>query len=90
MHDAILELTTLTNSAAVRSSTPDPNSANNSDSVTTTAQQSPLNPTDLRIAKESNPNPVVAGELLTYTLLVTNSDPARPPTCRSSTLCPAV
>jgi uncharacterized repeat protein (TIGR01451 family) len=74
--DAILQPTTLTNTAAVRSSTPDPNAANNRDTVTTTAQQSPLNPTDLRIAKHGDPNPVTAGELLTYTLVVTNAGPA--------------
>ena len=68
--------TTITNTATVGSTTPDPNSANNSSTATTTANQSALNPTDLSIDKTDTPDPVIAGQNLTYALTVTNNGPA--------------
>ena len=48
VNDDISDPTTITNLAGVSSSTPDPDDTNNTTSETTTANQSALNPTDLR------------------------------------------
>ncbi len=61
---------------ASAAATADPNPANNSAAAATTAHQPSLGPTDLVIAKSGTPDPVVAGQDLTYTLVVTNSGPA--------------
>ncbi len=68
--------TVVTNTARVHSSTPDSDPNNNVDSEPTTVHQSTLNPTDLAIVKGDAPDPVIAGNLLTYTLVVTNYGPA--------------
>ncbi|OUC07147.1 hypothetical protein RY27_16660, partial [Litorilinea aerophila] len=68
--------TTLNNSVAVGSSTPDPNGANNSASEQTVAAGSDLAATDLAIAKAATPSTVVAGEQVTFTLTITNLGPA--------------
>lgn len=59
------------NTATVSSTTPDPDMSNNSDSTLT-----PVNSAaNLSLRKTASPNPVNAGEQLTYTLLVTNQGP---------------
>ncbi len=62
----------LVNQAVVGSSTADPNPANNRAVEDTEV----LAVVALQVAKTSAPNPVVAGNRLTYTLVVTNSGPA--------------
>jgi uncharacterized repeat protein (TIGR01451 family) len=58
--------------ATVTSSTPDPNTANNS----ATGRVSFGGLADLGITKTAAPNPVVAGTNVTYTLRVTNAGPS--------------
>lgn len=62
----------LTNTATVSSSTSDPNPDNNSVTINTPIEDS----ADLSISKTASQNPVVAGQVLTYTLTVKNSGPA--------------
>ena len=63
---------TITNNADVTSSTPDPDPSNNTDDEPTTVESSD----DLVIVKTDNPDPVRAGETLTYTLAVSNLGPS--------------
>jgi uncharacterized repeat protein (TIGR01451 family) len=64
--------TTITNSAAVASSTSDPNAANNTATATTTVAVE----ADLAVTKSDSPDPVTAGTNLTYTIAVTNNGPS--------------
>jgi uncharacterized repeat protein (TIGR01451 family) len=63
---------TITNSASVVSSVSDPVSANNEASVETVVDRG----ADLSLAKSDSPDPVLAGELLSYTLTVNNGGPS--------------
>jgi uncharacterized repeat protein (TIGR01451 family) len=63
---------TLTNSASVSGAEPDPDPSNNSDSIAALIGTS----TDLMIVKTLDPNPPVAGQSATYTLLITNGGPS--------------
>lgn len=63
---------TITNTARVRSSTADLDLGNNEDTLTTAVAVSG----DLAITKADSPDPVIAGNVLTYTLTVTNSGPS--------------
>ncbi|WP_094868791.1 DUF7507 domain-containing protein [Paenibacillus sp. VTT E-133280] len=61
----------ITNTATVDSTTPDPDPTNNTSTIDT-----PVNTAaDLAIVKTASPDPVTAGQLLTYTLLVSNAGP---------------
>jgi uncharacterized repeat protein (TIGR01451 family) len=60
------------NTASVSSGTTDPNPANNSDQESTHIDAG----ADLSLAKIDDPDPVTAGEYLTYTLTVVNSGPS--------------
>jgi len=62
----------LLNSVSVRSSAADLNLANNNDSTSTAVVRS----ADLAIDLDDLPDPVVAGELLTYTLTINNAGPS--------------
>ncbi len=66
--------TTITNTPAVASTVGDPNSTNNSATVSTTVA-SPSQ-ADVRIVKTASPEPVNQGTNLAYTLTVTNGGPA--------------
>ncbi len=66
--------TALTNSATVSRTEPDPNATNNTASATTTVAAAPS--ADLSIAKVDSPDPVFAGNVVTYTLTVTNAGPS--------------
>ncbi len=66
----------VTNTVVVSSDTAETDATDNNDSEPTTVNQSSLNPTDLEIVKGDAPDPVLAGENLTYTLVVTNNGPA--------------
>jgi uncharacterized repeat protein (TIGR01451 family) len=60
---------TITNTASVTATEPDPDPSNNTATEDTTVTSE----ADLAITKTDWPDPVVAGENLTYTLLVTNT-----------------
>jgi uncharacterized repeat protein (TIGR01451 family) len=60
------------NSVSIQSDTPDPEGDNNSDTERTAVDEG----ADLAIIKTDNPDPVFAGEALTYTLLITNNGPS--------------
>ena len=64
--------TTLSNTATLASSTPDPNGANNSATATTTVVTS----ADLQVTKVDTPDPVTAGNTLTYTINLANAGPS--------------
>ena len=63
---------TITNSAVVQGNEPDSNGANNTASETTTVTLS----ADVAITKTDDPDPVLVGQTLTYTLTATNNGPA--------------
>ncbi|MEO8033937.1 MAG: hypothetical protein ABI837_05850, partial [Acidobacteriota bacterium] len=65
--------TTITNTATVSASTPDPNMGNQSGSATTTVGAPSA---DLSVTKVATPDPVVAGTNLTYTITATNAGPS--------------
>lgn len=61
----------ITNTAVVSSTTPDPNPDNNTSTVISPNVAS----ADISVVKTASPNPVTAGEVLTYTLTVSNAGP---------------
>ncbi|MGJ0906503.1 SdrD B-like domain-containing protein [Clostridium botulinum] len=63
---------TITNTANIDSSTPDPNLDNNES--TTITEVNAL--ADISVIKTGSPNPIVTGEILTYTIVVSNAGPA--------------
>lgn len=63
---------TIKNTATVLSSTPDPDLSNNSDTVVTPVREL----ADISVVKLGNPDPVIPGELLTYTVTVSNAGPS--------------
>jgi uncharacterized repeat protein (TIGR01451 family) len=64
---------TITNNVSVTSNTADPNNTNNTASQNTTVNTISA---DLSITKSDNPDPVVAGQNLTYTITVNNAGPS--------------
>ena len=68
----LLQGAILTNTAVVSSTTPDPNPANNTDAEETTIHSL----ADLSIVKTDSPDPVMAGNNITYTIAVTNNGPS--------------
>jgi uncharacterized repeat protein (TIGR01451 family) len=62
---------TITNSATAASTTTDPDNGNNTATATTTV----INQADLSVTKSDSPDPVVAGQNITYTINFTNSGP---------------
>ncbi|GAB4424824.1 MAG: hypothetical protein Fur0044_22880 [Anaerolineae bacterium] len=65
-------LGTLTNTATVTSNQPDSNTTNNTVTATTTVTRV----TDLAITQSSTPNPVTAGNNITFNLTVINNGPS--------------
>ncbi|MGO5108052.1 DUF6923 family protein, partial [Clostridium sporogenes] len=63
---------TITNTARVDSTTPDPDPTNNETTIITQINTS----ADLSIVKTANPDPVVAGEEVEYTITVSNAGPS--------------
>lgn len=63
---------TITNTVDTTSATTDPNSANNSDTETTSVSAS----ADLSVTKTDSPDPVVAGNTITYTIDAANGGPS--------------
>jgi uncharacterized repeat protein (TIGR01451 family) len=67
----IANAATITSTAAgATPATPDPNSSNNSQNATSTLVNTSA---DLAITKTDSPDPVIAGNNLTYTIVVTNN-----------------
>jgi uncharacterized repeat protein (TIGR01451 family) len=64
--------TVLSNTATISSSTTDPNGANNSATATTTVATS----SDVQVTKVDTPDPVTAGNNLTYTIGLSNAGPS--------------
>ncbi len=69
---SLLPGTVLQNRAAVTSKTHDPNPVNNTDDADTSI----IGRSDLAIAKYADPPVVTAGEMLTYTVVVSNQGPS--------------
>ncbi|MDP9329030.1 MAG: DUF11 domain-containing protein [Actinomycetota bacterium] len=65
-------ITDLSNTATVSATTTDPTPGNNSATETTTVNTS----ADLSITKSDSPDPVIAGNNLTYTIGITNNGPS--------------
>ena len=61
-----------TNTASIRSATPDPISSNNSGSVAVSVRRDGA---DLRLSKTKTPNPVALGSNMVSTIVVTNGGP---------------
>jgi uncharacterized repeat protein (TIGR01451 family) len=64
--------TILTNTATVSGTESDSNPANNTAAITTTV----IRRTDLSITKSDTPDPVIAGNNVTYNVIVTNNGPS--------------
>ena len=64
--------TTITNSATVATTTSDPTSGNNTATATTTVNAQ----ADLAVTKSDSPDPVTAGNALTYTINFINNGPS--------------
>src|SRR4029078_10182732 len=62
----------LSNTATVSSATSDPNGANDSATATTDVDTQ----ADLTVLKTDSPDPVIAGNQLTYTIVVANAGPS--------------
>ncbi|MCB0043624.1 MAG: DUF11 domain-containing protein, partial [Caldilinea sp.] len=75
VNSAIVNGTSIANTAYVTSPV-ESDASNNASTATVTALQSALGLADMTIGKSDGPDPVTAGELLTYTLVVTNNGPA--------------
>src|SRR5207247_2043850 len=76
---------TLTNTATVSGAPTDPNTANNSATATTTVSGS----ADLAVTKSDSPDPVTAGEDITYTIDLNNAGPGDAQSVTLSDLIPA-
>jgi uncharacterized repeat protein (TIGR01451 family) len=72
--NAALPAGIITNTAAVSSTTSDPNLANNSDTETTTVNG--LATADLFVTQLDSPDPVTAGNNITYTIGINNAGPS--------------
>lgn len=64
---------TLTNTVTVGSATPDPDPSNNTDTVTTAVSAGPQ--ADVAVTKTADPTPAASGDVLVYTLTVSNLGP---------------
>jgi uncharacterized repeat protein (TIGR01451 family) len=71
---AVASGTVITDTASVSATTIDPNPSNNYATVTTIVATT--GQADLGITKTGTPNPVLAGNNITYTIVVTNNGPA--------------
>jgi uncharacterized repeat protein (TIGR01451 family) len=76
---------TLTNEAIVSSGTDDPDPDNN----TSTADAAVVTRADLSVTKTDSPDPVIAGNNLTYTISLTNNGPSDAQTVNLSDTLPA-
>ncbi|HHW84988.1 MAG TPA: DUF11 domain-containing protein, partial [Chloroflexi bacterium] len=72
---ALTDSASVTNTVRTSSATTDPVSGNNSFTTTTTVNQASGSVVDLAISKDATAS-VIAGERVTYTLVITNNGPA--------------
>lgn len=79
--------TQITDTDAITSGTNDPNLANNTATVVTIVGAA--NTADLAITNAASPNPVIAGNNITYTVVVTNNGPGSASTVVFSEAIPA-
>jgi len=77
--------TVLSNTASISSATTDANTGNESDTATTTVATS----ADLSVTKTDSPDPVTAGNNLTYTITVDNAGPSNAASVSLSDTLPA-
>jgi uncharacterized repeat protein (TIGR01451 family)/CSLREA domain-containing protein len=71
----------ITNSASITSATADPNTANNTDTESTRVEETAAREADLSISKQrAGAGQVMAGERVTYTIVITNAGPTTPVT----------
>jgi uncharacterized repeat protein (TIGR01451 family) len=63
---------TLSNTAAATTTAGDTNPSNNTSTTTTTVNVAGAGAADLMVTKSANPNPVVVGQALSYTITVSN------------------
>ncbi|HKQ76044.1 MAG TPA: hypothetical protein VJ810_20285 [Blastocatellia bacterium] len=75
----------ITNTVTAASATPDPNTANNTDTETTTVNTQ----ADLAVTKADSPDPVLAGANITYTISLTNNGPSNAQTVTVTDAVPA-
>ena len=70
--------TSIVNTATVTSDTPDSDLSDNTSTTETPVSQepTPVVLADLEVVKTCNPTTVVAGEMLTYTIVITNNGPS--------------
>jgi uncharacterized repeat protein (TIGR01451 family) len=80
--------TIITDTAQVTSNTTDPNPSNNFATVTTVVASS-SSQADLALTKTGTPNPVLAGNNITYTIVVTNNGPGTASTVTMTDTLPA-
>jgi uncharacterized repeat protein (TIGR01451 family) len=80
--------TIITDTAQVTSNTTDPNPSNNFATVTTVVASS-ASQADLALTKVGTPNPVLAGNNITYTIVVTNNGPGTASTVTMTDTLPA-
>ncbi len=66
----------ISNTAAVTSTTPDPNPDNNISTVDTEIVVVPPVEADVSVVKTASSKPVIPGEMLVYTIVVSNAGPA--------------
>ena len=79
---------TVTDTSTLRGAEVDPNTANNTTTVSATVQTPPAAPeANLGLSMTAAPNPVQTGQNLTYTLELTNAGPNDAPTPKSSIHC---
>lgn len=78
----------VTNEAMVSTSAADTNTGNNSASESTTVAAT-VTTSDLSISKSASPDPVMAGETLTYTVTVSNAGPDDAPDVAITDILPA-
>jgi uncharacterized repeat protein (TIGR01451 family) len=84
---AVASGTVITDTATVTSNTIDPNPTNNSATATDVVAAS--GQADLALTKTGTPNPVLAGNNITYTIVVTNNGPATASTVTMTDTLPA-
>ena len=66
---------TITNTAVLQSTTLDPDISNNVSTINTEVLEEPQAQADILVEKTASPDTVSPGEMLTYTILVTNNGP---------------
>ena len=85
---ALAARTDLPNTATAASTTPDTDPSNDAGTALIDTQEHSIVSADLQVAKTVDVDRPTSGEVVTYTVTVTNGDRRTPRTCASSTTCP--